>query len=378
MSNYTQEQETEIVRDAGILTAVIQWETDKLQALKTLEYDQKPPVLALPQKPKEPKKPAEPSKPEAGKKAGYAEKEEFNKARRGFRKYSNCVLAGIAIGLIFVVKTALSAVSPDNTDSVTAAFKFIMSLGAVIVLPILFVIIAAQVNKALWAKKEKEINAQYSGEAYKEYEEYQQRYTNELLPQYEKALEEYKTKTIPAYESSVSDEQAKYNEEVQRYNDSKSLWLSQKNRMMEWLSNDIDNNTVTLDSLYDETRIISKSYRDLWILKWLYDDMSSSDHDIRYATELLDRDRQRIETRQAGQNIKAAISNMTEIMTAEMESIYSAINEGNQQLYNLGESLMHIEETADDSYEMLRKTRRDNNFANLISIYQRYKYNKKD
>ena len=58
----------------------------------------------------------------------------------------------------------------------------------------------------------------------------------------------------------------------------------------------------------------------------------TSDHDIRYATELLDRDRQIKATTEAGTKIQEAINDMHSSMTAGFNAVYDAIDDGNEIL----------------------------------------------
>ncbi len=114
-------------------------------------------------------------------------------------------------------------------------------------------------------------------------------------------------------------------------------------------------NIYTLEALYESIRIISLTYRKLEILRWLYDDMSTSDHDIRYATELLDRDRQREVTLRAGLLVKRAVDEMHSSMVSGFNAIYDAVDAGNVEL---------------------AKMHRDQNLANTVAIIQRHNLNR--
>lgn len=90
--------------------------------------------------------------------------------------------------------------------------------------------------------------------------------------------------------------------------------------------------------------------------------MSSSDHDIRYATELFDRDRQRIATLEGAKLTEAAINSMSAEMAGSMNAIYDAIEQGN--------------DLQEDTINVLSKTRRDQNIGNILGIVQRHNTNK--
>ncbi len=379
MAKYTQEQETEIVRDAAELTAIIEIESEKLKELESQSYSEKPPVLELPQKPNPPAKPIEPVKQthtSQNRIAGAKEKFEFMNARGGCLKPLLVWIFGPIIGGLLLL-----------TGNPIMAILGLLIVILTFILPIITVIKRSKQNNADWVEAEKALNEQYASEDRAQYEqklaesqikydEEMEYYNNVLMPKYAEELERYNSITIPEYEQEVAHRKEQHERAVQEYQEGKKTWLNQQNGMIEWLKGDINYNKVTLEELYEETNIISVYYRELWILRWLYNDMSSSDHDIRYATELLDRDRQRRATEQSAQMVREAVNEMTDIMVDQFNYIGAEIRDGNMQLYNMGETLMEMEMLGEDSYELLKKTRRDNNFANLTSIYQRYKYNK--
>ena len=90
--------------------------------------------------------------------------------------------------------------------------------------------------------------------------------------------------------------------------------LLNKKRKIAIIEEEIRLNKEALDELYANTKIVSLTYRALWILSWLYNDMSTSDHDIRYATELLDRDRQRLATQEAGNIVRKSVGQVEQTM----------------------------------------------------------------
>jgi hypothetical protein len=135
-------------------------------------------------------------------------------------------------------------------------------------------------------------------------------------------------------------------------------------RLKEQKSNteEIRLNKEALDELYANTKIVSLTYRALWILSWLYNDMSTSDHDIRYATELLDRDRQRLATQEAGNIVRKSVGQVEQTMKVGFNAVYNAIEDGNElQL---------------DTINNLSKMRRNMNTGNVIGTVQRHNTNK--
>ena len=115
-----------------------------------------------------------------------------------------------------------------------------------------------------------------------------------LDKKYEKELAHYNSVVIPSYEATVADHKHEYEKMQEEYSRDKAEWEEDKAKIIALLSEDISAKQESLAKLYDETKILSIHYREIPLLEWLYDDMRTSDHDIRYATELLDRNRQRV------------------------------------------------------------------------------------
>ena len=205
----------------------------------------------------------------------------------------------------------------------------------------------------MYFKKKKELNEQLANspeylksvEQAKKVAEEKQKKINieiekkqaEIDAKYKSELEQYNTTTIP------------------NYNKEKEKWNKVHDEKIKILIEDLNLNKETLTELYDTTKLISLTYRELWILRWIYDDMRSSDHDVRYATELLDRDRQRLVTEQSGRMIRESINDMHSSMVDGFQAVYEAVEEGNEEL---------------------AKTRRDQNRAEIVGIAQRHNLNK--
>lgn len=147
-----------------------------------------------------------------------------------------------------------------------------------------------------------------------------------------------------------------------QYNDALNLWNTNQERKIAIIEEEIRLNKEALDELYANTKIVSLTYRALWILSWLYNDMSTSDHDIRYATELLDRDRQRLATQEAGNIVRKSVGQVEQTMKVGFNAVYNAIEDGNElQL---------------DTINNLSKMRRNMNTGNVIGTVQRHNTNK--
>lgn len=120
------------------------------------------------------------------------------------------------------------------------------------------------------------------------------------------------------------------------------------------LEDEIQFNKETLAALYEATGLISSRYRDAEWLMWMYEDMSTSDHDIARATDLMNAERQIEETKRAGEKTADAINSMHSSMMSGFNAVYSAIDEGNEELFRM---------------------RRTQNLANTTGIIQRYNLN---
>ena len=128
--------------------------------------------------------------------------------------------------------------------------------------------------------------------------------------QYALEMEQYETVLLPDFEKSVRDNRQEYADMRVEYEQDKTEWENKRSDAVAKLEEDVLANSEKLTELYDTTRLISIHYREIPILQWLFDDMRTSDHDIRYATELLDRDRQRIVTLEAADRMTHAIDQL--------------------------------------------------------------------
>lgn len=337
MSNYTQEQQTEIVHDAMTLTSAIQVEQSELEKVRKERFRSRPveptrKVLTVPQI-----QPQIPAPPVSNLKySDYVKKLATKK-----RVIVFCVAFLI---LCFIYKLT------DNPVGIAMLFFYLIP-GSIVFLIVTYV---------LYSDKKKQMNQAYARspeylqavENAKQYAAKRQREVNEetaqkqaqLDAEYQSDLEHYQTVVLPEYEKARQD------------------WNDLRAKKIEVLEEDLRLNRETLENLYETTRQISVHYRELWILRWLYDDMRSSDHDIRYATELLDRDRQRLVTEQAGRMVNEALSEVQSVMMTGFSAVYSAIEDGNDAVQN--------------ELSKVHSSLKLSNAANAVGIYQRHKKNK--
>lgn len=177
----------------------------------------------------------------------------------------------------------------------------------------------------------------------------------QLDAQYEAELERYNSVLLPSYEKARKDNEAEYAEMRIEYEQDKAEWDEKRLEAIAALEDDITANKAALAELYDTTGIISMHYREIPILEWLYDDMRSSDHDIRYATELLDRDRQRIATIEAGARTTDAIDRLRDEVHRDVGKVMMLQGVQIQGLRNLEAVSEDILYTTEDIYTSSKK-----------------------
>ncbi len=316
MSNYNQEQQTAIVEDAMRLTAAIEAEERELNRLRAETYPAPPapPVRRVIEQSVE-IKPQYPPAP----KSGYTYLEH---CKQWLKRDPVAWVLLIVLSLIFIIKAYVDylAVLKQKNDELARTPEYLAA--------------RAEAERVA-AEKTEELRRE-------------RRLEQEACDaEYQAETENYETVLLPRYERE------------------RELWTVNHDRMIALISEDLEVNTETLRELYDTTRLISASYRQLYILNWLYTDMSTSDHDIERATDLLDRDRQRAAT----VSVRSAVENMAADMRNGFAELYGAIQEGNEiQLESLG--------VLKDTRKLVKKTKRDMNIGNLVGAVQRRKTNK--
>ena len=176
-----------------------------------------------------------------------------------------------------------------------------------------------------------------------------------LDAQYEADLKYYNEVLAPSYEQTVADNKREYEDMKVEYAHDKGEWEAQRSEAIALLEQDITANKATLEALYESTGIISLHYRQIPLLEWLYDDMRTSDHDIRYATELLDRDRQRIVTEEAGARTVSAIDRLQEQVHSDAMGVMQLQGVQIRGLQNLEAISSDILYTTEDIYDSSKK-----------------------
>ena len=176
-----------------------------------------------------------------------------------------------------------------------------------------------------------------------------------LDEQYNREVKHYNEVLVPAFEKSVAQNRQEYRALQAEYESDKAAWEAKRDNAVSMLEADIAANQAALDNLYNTTNIISLHYREIPILEWLYDDMRTSDHDIRYTTELLDRDRQRIVTQEAGDRIVNAVDRLQDQVHQDATGIMQLQGVQIDGLRNLESISTEILHTTDSVYENGKK-----------------------
>ena len=144
-----------------------------------------------------------------------------------------------------------------------------------------------------------------------------------------------------------------YNTALAQYNTELNEWESKRSIKLSILNEDLSLNKQALAELYDSTLLIPKNNRSLNQLVYLYDDMSTSEHDFERSLDMLNANMQLAKTEQINQQM----SNMTSVMYQGFSATLEAIDYGNSEL--------------DEIRGTLGKVRRDMNIANVGAAVQR-------
>lgn len=321
-NNYTQQEEVEIIKYCRDLTATIEIEEKQLKKIQAETYKKRPnpPVkqISVP----EPKYPNPPV------------------ARLKYFKFSMIYWCVIGLALIILVISSICADDGSAMEGFWIAWYF----GLLCTFPFTFVFWRKKIRKmnAILANSPEYLQARQRAASYAN--EQARNKQNEYDKKYEEQMEHYQNVIIKQYDIELKS------------------WTIFKEKKIGVLMEEIALNKSALHKVYECTKLVSSMYRDLYTLMWLYEDMSTSNHDIRYATELYDRDRQRAVTEAAGLAVRQSVYDLEETMRVGFDAVYDAIEYGNT--------------LTEKEVSVLSKTRRDQNIANIIGIGQMHKQNK--
>ena len=158
--------------------------------------------------------------------------------------------------------------------------------------------------------------------------------------EYEQAMTQYNEVLLPAYYTRKDD------------------WIKNHEMMVQAVSDDLNDCKNSLAQLHENTKLIPLSVRAPEKMYWLYQDMSTSEHDIERAIDLLNMGIQQELLR----GIQEDVRYMNQDMLEGMHAIYSEVQTGNFLL--------------DDVKSELVKTRNHIDIGMIINASQSHNTNK--
>ena len=172
----------------------------------------------------------------------------------------------------------------------------------------------------------------------------------EYLVRYQEALNEYNLA------------RDKYNKEVWPEAQKKLIvWQKSQNAKIAVVEKDLDENIDALHTLYTSTQMVPSSYRSVERLTWLYEDMSTSEHDIERSIDLLNSK----EIKDELINIQGQVDEMRSDLRAGFVGVYEAIQDGNS-----------IQSEMLSNLDSIRRSARIGNFMNVGNLLQNHSRNK--
>ena len=362
MSKYTKEEQTEIVRLAMNLEAAIQSERAELSRLRSEHFHKAPtaPVKKTINQSVPLISPNYPLPPKTDYSFTAFLKDYYKSNPTIINKLFSKLLSEHPFMRILITYGIGSALIPIAT--ISESMFLIAIAGLVCSLPMFMVIYCIkqyfayaskckELNQALanspeylHLRADAERNAAEKQAALKEEKRIQQ---EQLDLEYAKEKEHYDNVIIPAYKKELAE------------------WTTTHEMMIRVVSDDLNANLEALENLYEQTGLISKTNRILSNLIWLYEDMSTSEHDIERATDLLNVN---INQKQSAK-ISAAITSMNMNMRVGFSKVYSAIEQGNYISAENNDILIGLDSD-------LRRVRRDMRNFNSAAVVQRHMTNK--
>ena len=365
MSKFTKEEQTEIVRWALNLEAAIESEQTELSRLRNEKFRSCPsaPERKIINQTVQPVKPKYPDAPKTDYSFTQYLEEDLKGNKSIFSKiYSSHpfvrgIILQVICGVLLGVFVALGNLGNGALGVIMKIFyilAIVCGAGSGLMFP--GAIVYWFMKKSDYKKKKSELNAALAK---------QPEYVNARIAAERKAKEQEVAMAAELKEKQESLDraykEAKENYDmvvVPQYNQELEQWTSVHELKIKVISDDLKSNQNALEELYQTTALISKNNRSLPKLIWLYDDMSTSEHDIERATDLLNNERQIAATTAT----TSAIKSMHADMQAGFNSVYSAIEEGNY--------------VTSDMASELAKTRRDIDRGIAISGVQRHNTNR--
>ena len=191
-------------------------------------------------------------------------------------------------------------------------------------------------------KKNQEIKTDYEVQLKNAQEEYEAK-VQAAQKDYEDALDNYNNVVVPTYKNELA------------------VWQGKQEEKIALVKKDLSENVVALDELYTSTKLIPSTYRNLERLTWIYEDMSTSEHDIERAIDLLNNK----EIKDELINIQVHVDDMRRDLRDGFVGVYDAIQEGNA-----------VQSDMLNNLEGIRRSAKTGNFLNVGGLIQNHKRNK--
>lgn len=178
-------------------------------------------------------------------------------------------------------------------------------------------------------------------------------------------------------------------DEIPAWSDEFDSWMKIKQAKISFVQNDLKENIDALNVLYSTTSIIPIAYRNVDKLIWLYEDMSTSEHDIERAIDLLNHK----ETSDLLRNMNENVNEVKGLLVVGFTAVYAAIQENNmiqteilssqreqQDMMReiIGNQNLMLSQQSEmvTRLDRIRKSARTGNFLNVGSLIQNHKRNK--
>lgn len=352
MSRFTREEQTNIVGMAAELETAIIAENEELRRLNAQQFKvlPQPPVESAVPVPKYLKATEPPVKAMA-----FSEWAIKKTGVLGFLFKKNYLWISLLIIVLPIVGFILSYILGSFASKIMGTISLIILGGSLLISAAALVFLV--VMFLCWPKKQLENEVRNSPE-YQARKDEMIRLTNaknqELKLKYEAQVEANKAEYLAAkdnYDTVI----------IPAYKNELAVWTDKHNTMIDLVQNDLKQNQDALDHLYSTTQLIPVSYHNSERLVWLYEDMSSSEHDIERAIDLLNNK----EIKEELVNIQGSVNSMRRDIQEGFIGVYNAIQDGNDIQSDMLENL-----------EEIRSSAKTGNYLSIGNLIQGHKRNK--
>ena len=371
MSKYSKAEQTEIVQLAMELEATITNEQQELTHLAQMKFRKKP--LAPEEKAQKPLKKVEPKYPEAPQLEYSMEEflmdpEYASSSAVKFARFTQKVKHPFLIYLGIALCMMLLGFTLDGGWAVLGG------VGGVMIFPGWLIVGYLISSREDAVKKE-----------YKKVCEHKQAEL-EQSPEYlaaraeaEHVADEENRRREEEYRLQQEENRREYTQSMEQYNNVTLVayrselehWQEVQAQKAELLKADIAENRLTQETLYSEAQLIPKTVRSLEDLTYLYEDMSSSEHDIERAIDMLNAYKQRKVTREEAEKTRQK-------MDAKMDELRGNMQQGFAQVYGLiDEGNYRTELLTAQLASKMNDIRSGIRRGNIAAIVQRYGTNKR-